>query len=109
MNTNCKKCGVGVKSLDGWDQNLCPTCLTWNKATPDFKPGQCAVYTDDIGTTHSVTIRTVDENVVRIHWLVKHHNLITLAVVPLSHAAARKRLVLFPPGEKFMVLEGGAK
>lgn len=72
----------------------------------EFKPGQCAVYTEADGTTRSVTIRSVDENVVRIEWFAKRG---FLTCIPLSHAAARKCLVLFPEGVKFMVLEGGAK
>lgn len=68
----------------------------------EFKPGQCAVYTDGVGTTRSVTIRSVNEFAIRIEWFAKRG---FLACVPLSHAAARKCLVLFPEGEKFMVLE----
>lgn len=71
-----------------------------------FKLGQNVVYTDGLGTTRSAQIVNINENAVRVGWLVGPRHLVTIV---LSHAAARKCLVLFPEGEKFMVLEGGAK
>lgn len=93
------KCGELLTAwLSAWD--------TANLAAPVFMLGQSAVYTEGDGTTRSVSIVRVTENAVRIGWLVAPRHLVTIA---LSHRSARQCLVLFPPGEKFMVLEGGAK
>ena len=65
-----------------------------------FSPGQCAVFTDDCGTTRSVKIVSANRGGVRVYWRTSAD---TYKERRLTLQQAANRLVLFPKGEKFMV------